>query len=300
MRIVPRKTDFQRWQKCIPLHGDLLFASANRKVLLERLDSPVLSAADAKAQALSIWTLNYRSWYGYALNQAAYCVWVPRGTIETLGDSLQLKIAEEQIRIGVPTLISGKFISAALKKKFPKIQSRYWMTSESLQRLKTAERAAAVEAWFWQNEVLCYESAFPQDLPTGVRKELKRIGVDKLLNRYVGFSGPNCFASAAGAIAGKKNGISVREQWLHWPPFESYLSNTGFKKTSAKTPEVGDILVFLRDRLPVHAAYYLGDGYYFEKPGQDFYEPYRVEKFSDWQSAWPTERLAIWRKKGAS
>lgn len=42
------------------------------------------------------------------------------------------------------------------------------------------------------------------------------------------------------------------------------------------------------------------DGLYFEKPGQDFYEPYRIEYFKRWQIEWPNTRLKIYRKNSGS
>ena len=62
------------------------------------------------------------------------------------------------------------------------------------------------------------------------------------------------------------------------------------------SPQTGDILIFSKDAGPINASYFLGDGFCFEKPGQDFYEPYRVSLFSECRNAWHDAKVAVWRK----
>jgi hypothetical protein len=57
------------------------------------------------------------------------------------------------------------------------------------------------------------------------------------------------------------------------------------------------VLLFVGDDEVVHGAYYLGDGLCFEKSGQDFYEPYRIQKIHRLSAEWPNADLKIWRQK---
>jgi len=57
-----------------------------------------------------------------------------------------------------------------------------------------------------------------------------------------------------------------------------------------------DVLVFMRGSKAMHVAFFLGENLYFEKPGQDFYEPYRIERFDRWKLEWPKTTLSIWRR----
>jgi hypothetical protein len=129
-----------------------------------------------------------------------------------------------------------------------------------------------------------------------VQGVLQRSGFKKLLNRYALTSGPNCLACAAAMATGGKYALEIANQWMHGPPFLSHLKTIGLKKTSNTNPRVGDVLVFSRSTEIVHAGYYLGEGIYFEKPGQDFYEPYRIEKFNSWKRHWPDSTLSIWHR----
>jgi hypothetical protein len=170
------------------------------------------------------WTLNARSWYGYVLNEAAHCVWLPAGALEKLDGSLVLKLAIED------------------------------------------------------------------------RVSVLRLGYETLLNRFAAFSGPNCFAAVAGAIIDDSR-LEICSQWIHWASLERLLLQRDFQPVQSGEPRIGDVLAFAKERVPVHAAYFLGDGIYFEKPGQDFYEPYRVEFFDKWPEAWSGATLSIWRTR---
>ncbi len=166
-----------------------------------------------------------------------------------------------------------------------------WITSWVWSRLSEQEKIDVLQRWFIQNEVSIYNSVEFLRLPIGVRSELSRIGYDKLLNRFQNVSGPNCFAAVAGALENSDD----FNNWTHWPELEKCLRSKDFKVVSGD-PKTRDVLIFEKNEVPVHAAYYLGSGLYFEKPGQDFYEPYRVEKLDEWSAAWPGSKLTVWRR----
>jgi len=210
-----------------------------------------------------MWSLNKRSWYGYALNQADYCVWLPTGALESFPAILRNQLLKEQTELNVPTIIENQ-----------------WMTSFAWAQLSHEDQIQTMRSWALQNEVPEYESVALSELPNKVQTELARISYDIWINRFQSFSGPNCFATTAGTLV-----KDVYTQWLHWPMLEKYLHEYRFKTVLTETPQTGDILVFTSDGSPIHAAYFLGEGFYFEKSGQDFYEPYRVALFQIWRQA---------------
>lgn len=260
-----------------------------------------MTAVEAKAQALNLWSLNVRSWYGYALNGATHCAWLPSGVIEQLPRPMQMQLAKEQIRIGVPTLLEARNIPEALRTKLLPVKSRFWLTALAWKGLLPSQQTYAVKSWFKQNQIHLYQSLRLGDLPPTARAEIERVGYARLLNHYAPQSGANCLAAAAGAVAGGLVGSGgeqrIRELWLHAEAFLEFLNRSGYRRSRSQTPKQGDVLVFSLRRRVVHAAYFLGDGLYFEKPGQDFYEPYRVDAFANWQNAWPQANLSLWRSE---
>ena len=278
MIIQPQEHDYLNWIKCVPRDGDLLFFTDQGANEMTDLPFPLLPREQVKAQGLRTWTLNARSWYGYALNQAEYCAWLPTGTIEKLNPAQRMRLAEEQRRLNVPTVFED-----------------LWLTSQTWLDLSLKEQLKRIKLWAIKNEIHSYTSMALECLPAIALGELKNIGYDQLLNRFPSSSGPNCFATAAGAVV-KENRSDFYNQWMHWPDLNRLLVELDFVEIDPSGPQPGDVFSFLKEKNPIHAAYYLGAGIFFEKPGQDLYEPYRVDSFSDWKINWPGTQLSIWRK----
>lgn len=294
--LLPRSSDFCRWQRNACDDCDLLFVTKKSLSALKSTKVLILNSEEVRTQGHFMWSLNRRSWYGYALHQADYCSWVPPGFVESLSSSTQHALAEEQIRLGVPTLFQKNLVPKGLQKKLISVDGFSWLTAGCWNVLSARERSAAVKAWFVQNEIQIQSSYSFQDLPLSVRNHLKKIQCHSLLNTFADCSGPNCFAAVAGAISDAFE-YKIHKQWLHWPPFERFLKEHGFVLRRNTQPQTGDVLIFFNGRNAVHAAYYLGKGFYFEKAGQDFYEPYRVVEFSCWRKEWPQAALQIWSKR---
>ncbi|NCN40938.1 C40 family peptidase [bacterium] len=279
MRIVPSDSDLKSWCKCAPTSGDLIFLKSSIASLSNAIEVPILPASEIKEQGLTgPWTLNNRSWYGYSLSQANLCTWRPSGKIEQLSPDLQSELRAVQTLIGVPVIIDQE-----------------WVTSHKWSTLSSSEKIKTLRKWIITNEVHFYEGYSFDDLPLQAQFELTKIGFEDQLNRFAPFSGPNCFATVASAL----NGNTDREtalKWMHWPELEQHLTKNLFERSDSNTPQSGDVLIFSKENNPVHAAIYLGENFYFEKPGQDFYEPYRVAKLSDWQDEWEDHSLCIWKK----
>jgi hypothetical protein len=299
MQIRPRKFDYDRWQKTFDASGDLLFSDKDTLDLLKSTGAMTLTKNEVKAQAGKVWSLNHRSWYRYALENSDFCAWVPPKTIEKLPAKLLKKIASEQIRIGVPTLLQKEFLSIEVGSKLLEVENRFWLTSAGWQGLSKAERGKVTRAWFAQAKIDIRSSAKLDDLTALAKQSLDKTQCSLLLNIFSDSSGPNCFALVAEAISPNKT-PRLHRLWLHWPSIARFLKEMGFCPVESNAPEAEDVLVYIRNGEPIHGAYYLGDGIYFEKAGQDFYEPYRVERLSNCREEWPSCQMQIWRKEQTS
>ncbi len=294
MKITPSKSDLLSWAKRVPTKGDLLFFDKRPTLLIKSIGAHILTTDEVKAQSLSLWSLSARSWYGYALNRANFAVYLPIGSIELMKREVVEDIGHIQIKLEVPSVIESKYLTDVTNRSFIKLGRYHWVTSQAFQSLPNSKtRINVMSSWMRQNEIHSYESLRLSELPVGAKEILRSVRLDKYLNTYAKHSGPNCLAMAS-AAAGANPALS--DQWLHWSPFKSFLKDQGYKTIKTSSPTAGDILVFMKNKTAVHAAFYLGDDLYFEKPGQDFYEPYRVQHFKLWKSDWPETQLLIFRK----
>lgn len=56
------------------------------------------------------------------------------------------------------------------------------------------------------------------------------------------------------------------------------------------------MLVVREQRKLVHAAALVDPNWIFEKPGQDFYEPYRLLPRDKFAAEWPGARVEVYRR----
>jgi len=129
MQIRPSLTDFKKWKSCVPAEGDLLFFDKESAKIFQDLNFPRYSIEEVRAQGQTLWTLQMRSWYGYALNQSSLCIWMARGSLELLNRDTIQKLARVQARLKVPTLISPRHLSASLRFKIKSYGGRHWLSS---------------------------------------------------------------------------------------------------------------------------------------------------------------------------
>ena len=294
MKIIPSDADFRKWIAIPPTEGDLLFFQERDLAIALRLGFPLYTNDEIRSQSLSLWTLNQRSWYLYALNRATHCIWLPVGVLESLQRELAIKLSAIQGRLEVPTMLPTSKLSLFARKSCLDVGRYQWVSSKTWSHSIHGQKIELLQVWFKHNKIENYASIELRRLPASARNELKRVKLDSALNTYLNSSGPNCFGAVASAISG--GGRAAARQWLHWQPLERFLRDQHYKVVKTSTPIATDVLIFKCKAEAIHAAYLIGDGYYFEMPGQDFYELYRVEKFENWRQAWPGSTLSIFRK----
>ncbi len=300
MKIVPSQSDLKNWCECFPTSGDLIFLddATVKKLQVEKLqDSPftLMTPEEVRVHTEDLWNLNHRSWYGYSLSNASHCAWLTTGQLERLPAKVQPLLAEAQINLKVPTLIKTSLVTDDISEKLLHFDQHLWLSSKAWLSLSETQKQKAVLAWHSQNEIHTYQSFSLDDLPTSVQNIAKRLGIDSVLNSFAKRSGPNCLATTS-ALLSSHFDKDLANHWMLGTEFIEFLKNNHFSEIQFETPLAGDVLVFSREDKVVHAAYSLGHGYYFEKPGQDFYEPYRIDKLEDWKINHSNTSMCIWRK----
>lgn len=296
MHLAPNLSDFRRWTKIVPTHGDLLFFRSRREANpLEGLGFHLLTPDDARRKAGALWSLDARSWYGYALSRARYFTWLPAGELDRLPDPRLRALARGQRKLNVPSIIPAARVPR--RAPLPRVGNRAWVTAAGWRRTPPSLRHRLIAEWFHHCFMTgLYRSVDARELPANARAALRRGGMLKRLNRYLAHSGPNCFSAVAAVVS---DSARAADEWMHWPDFVRHLRRARFRPHSGRKvePRLGDVAVCLRRGKPVHAVYCLGGGLAFEKPGQDFHEPYRITRVKDFARDWPRCRIEIWRKK---
>jgi hypothetical protein len=119
-------------------------------------------------------------------------------------------------------------------------------------------------------------------------------------NYYGGKSGANCFAATVAAISGE----DAETDWIisNWI-FEETLLTSFEANHYRKLPfEVNslqprDVLVWKNESGNIHhACFHLGEGYFFNKHGQTFFNPWQVLTLEYLYEAWGEEGIDIYRK----
>ena len=265
MKIHPSEADFRRWIKCVPRNGDLFFF----KQWVD-LSLPLLTVEQVKSRSDELWPLDSRSWYQYSLHSANYCIWLPKGQFEKLDSKTQVRIRTEQKKFGIKVLSSKKW-----------------------SRKTRDDKVRLLKRWFKDIEPNNYDQVGVRSLTVHERQVLRRTRISNRLNRFAKRSGPNCFAAVAACVQAE---VRSAEAWMHWPALAAHLKSEKFRVSKDVVPRAGDVLVFLENRDAVHAAFALSEKRYFEKPGQDFYEPYRIASWADRKREWPKAKIQIYRR----
>jgi len=296
IKIKPQKKDFAAWTECVSEDCDLLFIAEKDLGLLPK-GVKALPAGKAKKNG-KLWTLNNRSWYGYSINRRSHCASIKAGFLEKLPVIELAALGKMQIEAKVPSLIRSSLLPTRIAKAAPLVGGHAWITAGVWRRLKKAEKIATMKAWFAQNELIHQPSIPIAKLPASVRTLIQKNKLDKILHSFRSTSGGNCFATAAAFATGNHK---LLDQWMLWTPLKKHLSKSGYRMISFRErPKAEDILIFQTKGNPVHAAIYLGEGVWFEKPGQDFYEPYRLVELRKWKKEWPGAKLTVFRKTDSS
>jgi hypothetical protein len=296
MKIRADENDFRRWIGCVPRENDLVFLNARAKEI--SLPVPLLTVDEVKGRNFELWSLNNRSWYGYALKRATFCASMPKGAIESLDEKTLKHLATMQIQMDVRTVLPTAKLSKSVRSKVPNFSTHGWVTSHAWSLMAQLERLECFGVWYSHNDIRYYETIEFDDLPSSARAELKRTGFNARLNRFASESGANCFATAAACITarpGTAQPTKIADEWLHWSALEKTLMQSGYRPMKTRGASARDVAVFSEKGKVVHAAYALSSEIYFEKPGQDFYEPYRIAKFSNASREWPKTALTIYR-----
>lgn len=119
-------------------------------------------------------------------------------------------------------------------------------------------------------------------------------------NLFPSSNGANCLAAVLAGISGKTAETNwLISLWVHDDGFLMGLKKHQYEWTpvSAQTLEPEDVLVWKNEKGFInHASYYLGNGYFFNKNGQSFFNPWQLVSIEALCGIWGKERIEVYRR----
>ncbi|WP_026907987.1 hypothetical protein [Paucisalibacillus globulus] len=113
-------------------------------------------------------------------------------------------------------------------------------------------------------------------------------------------SGANCFSATVAAISGEDAEIDwIISNWVFEETLLTSFEANQYKKFSFEVNSLqpGDVLVWKNETGNIHhACFHMGDGYFFNKHGQTFFNPWQVLTLENLYEAWGKKSIDLYRK----
>jgi len=123
--------------------------------------------------------------------------------------------------------------------------------------------------------------------------------LEKYTNRFPTMNGPNCLAATLAAATNRlEESEWIINQWVHPDTFLLGLELRGYKEVDCEIDQMQsrDIIVWKNEHSDIiHAAYYLGNGLFFNKNGQTFFNKWQVIRKETLVNNWGKENFMVYR-----
>lgn len=118
--------------------------------------------------------------------------------------------------------------------------------------------------------------------------------IKKYANTFSVIAGANCLAATLFAITGSEWLVN---EWVHPDTFEIGLKNAGYLKVDGDDIQSEDVVIWENaEGVVQHAAYHLGKNLYFNKSGQNVFNPWKIVKDSRLKDEWKDYSIVVYRK----
>ncbi|MGK8829081.1 hypothetical protein ACRS8Y_03755 [Bacillus paranthracis] len=137
-----------------------------------------------------------------------------------------------------------------------------------------------------KEQIKKFENSFPHIAP--------------YFNSFSSVNGANCLAATLASICSEKSEAKwIIMKWVHDNSFLKGLQIKQYRLKSASIDSLqpSDILVWKNEKNKVlHASFHLGGGYFFNKNGQSFFNPWQLVHIESLLNTWENERIEVYRK----
>ncbi|KMP15521.1 hypothetical protein TU49_26670 [Bacillus cereus] len=129
---------------------------------------------------------------------------------------------------------------------------------------------------------------------------LSKEQIKKFENSFSSVNGANCLAATLASICSEKSEAKwIITKWVHDNSFLKGLQIKQYRLKSASIDSLqpSDILVWKNEKNKVlHASFHLGGGYFFNKNGQSFFNPWQLVHIESLLNTWENEPIEVYRK----
>ncbi|HGH7182114.1 hypothetical protein [Bacillus luti] len=113
-------------------------------------------------------------------------------------------------------------------------------------------------------------------------------------------NGANCLAATLASVCAEMSEAQwIITKWVHDNSFLKGLQIKSYRLKSASIDSLqpSDILVWKnKNSNVVHASFHVGDGYFFNKDGQSFFNPWQLVHMDNLLNTWGKECIQVYRK----
>lgn len=284
MKIKPTKKVLLSWIDIYVPEKDLFFLS--KEHLNNEIDfkDVLLMPIDEFYNHSMYGQLNFVNSYEYwNIKNAQYVIIAEKEWIESISEEVKQFILNSQVQSERGLVLPASFIQ-----DIEKIPSNYVVNGHVvIQRSmwekldeSSKEQLLTTMVYEWWDKGECNEA--PMSLPNFLKP---------FANTFGHYQGANCLASVLFAISKGKQEWFIYE-WIHQKTFLEKLKQYHYKEFLDEVLHLGDIVVWKdKDEIIQHAAYYIGDGLYFNKHGQTMFNPWKIlsqeELYKEWQHLTP-------------
>lgn len=280
MKIQPTKNVLISWMNNYVPEKDLFFLSKEHLNNEIDFNDVLLMPIDEFYNHSTYGQLNYVNSYEYwNIKNVQYVIIAEKEWIESISVEIKQFILNSQVQSERGLVLPVSFIQEI--KKIPSdyvvngnvvIQRSMWEKLD--ESLKKQLLTTMVYEWWDQGE--CEE--VPMSLPSFLKP---------YANTFGHLQGANCLATVLFAISKGKQEWFIYE-WIHQKTFLEKLKQYHYEETLIEVPHQGDIVIWKDENdLIQHAAYYIGEGLYFNKHGQTMFNPWKIlskEKlYKEWE-----------------
>lgn len=280
MKIQPTKNVLISWMNNYVPEKDLFFLSKEHLNNEIDFNDVLLMPIDEFYNHSTYGQLNYVNSYEYwNIKNVQYVIIAEKEWIESISVEIKQFILNSQVQSERGLVLPVSFIQEIKKIPSDYVVNGYVVIQRSMWEkldasLKKQLLTTMVYEWWDQGE--CEE--VPMSLPSFLKP---------YANTFGHLQGANCLATVLFAISKGKQEWFIYE-WIHQKTFLEKLKQYHYEETLIEVPHQGDIVIWKDENdLIQHAAYYIGEGLYFNKHGQTMFNPWKIlskEKlYKEWE-----------------
>ncbi len=290
MKIKPTEEVLKAWMESYVLEKDLFFFAKEQLQHKIDLSDVLVMPIDEFYNHSTYGQLQYVNSYEYwNVKKADYVIiaekeWIERIPIEEKQFLLNIQAGCERGLVVPASFIYdlNKIPSSYVMDEYVVLQRSMWEAMDDCCK----EQLLTTMVYEWWDQGECEKA--PEFLPSFLKP---------FANTFGTVQGANCLAAVLFAISRGKQRWFINE-WIHQKTFLEKLKQYHYEKHLSDELEQGDIVVWQDKSLTIqHAAYYIGDGLYFNKHGQTMFNPWKILSEEQLYKEWRHLDVVKYRKK---